>query len=59
MARYNVTLKATLKRGTFYWVAEVNADSEDEAVVSAEHLFMEEMEKAGDWEFDDYNVEAS
>ncbi len=56
MSRQTVTLKAELSRGTFYWVAIVNADSEDEAVVAAEHLFMAEVEKAGEWTFSDYEV---
>ena len=57
MSKKTVTLKAPLKRGTFYWVADVDADSEEEAVVAAENLFLKELENAGDWEFDDYNVE--
>lgn len=57
MALQKVTLQATLKRGTFYWVAEVDASSEEEAVVAAENLFLAEMENAKDWEFTDYNVE--
>jgi len=59
MAKMKVTLQATLKRGTFYWVADVNADSEEEAVVAAENLFMAETENASEWEFNDYNVEGS
>ncbi len=58
MARMTVTLKADMKRGSFYWVATVEADSKDEAIVAAEHLFQEEMEKAGDWSFDDFEVTA-
>ena len=57
MAKHKVTLQAKLKRGTFYWVTTVDASSEDEAVVSAENLFLAEMETANEWEFDDYNVE--
>ncbi len=57
MKRYKVTLRAALKRGTFYWVAEVAADSEEEAVTAAEHLFMAEVESPGEWTFDDYAVE--
>lgn len=57
MQRYNVTLKADLKRGSFYWVTIVEAVSEDEAIVSAEHLFLAEMENAADWSFSDSNVE--
>ncbi len=58
MALQKVTLQANLKRGTFYWVAEVEASSEEEAVTAAENLFQAEMEKAGEWEFNDYNVES-
>lgn len=56
MARMTVTLKAKLKRGSFYWVASVTAESKEEAIVAAEHLFQEEMEKAGDWSFTDFEV---
>ncbi len=52
-----VTLKAKLGRGEFYWVADVHADSEEEAVVVAENLFMAEMEKSQDWEFTDFDIE--
>lgn len=55
---HHVTLKATLKKGVFYWVCDVEADSEEEAVIAAENLFMAELEKAGEWEFSDYDVEA-
>ena len=57
MARQKVTLQAQLKRGTFYWVAEVDATSEEEAVVAAENLFLAELEKADEWEFSDFDVE--
>ena len=58
MAKMKVTLKAELKRGTFYWVTSVEADSEEEAVVAAENLFAAETETADEWEFSDYDVEA-
>lgn len=58
MANMRVTLKAKLGRGEFYWVADVNADSEDEAVIVAENLFLAEMEKSQEWEFTDFEVEA-
>lgn len=57
MSSYNITLKAPLKGGTFYWVTNVKADSEEEAVVAAEHLFMAEAANAADWEFSDYDAE--
>lgn len=56
MARMNVTLKAEMNRGIFYWVTTVEAESDDEAVVAAEHLFQEEMERAGDWSFSDFEI---
>lgn len=56
MAQMTVTLKAEMKRGCFYWVATVEADGNEEAVVAAEHLFQEEMEKAGEWSFDDFEI---
>ncbi len=57
MTNYKITLKADLKRGSFYWVTSVQADSEEEAVTAAEHLFMAEMEHAADWSFSDSNIE--
>ncbi len=55
--KYHITLKAVMKRGTLYWVADVNADSEEEAVVAAEHLFEAQMESPEEWTFDDFDVE--
>lgn len=57
MASYKVTLKADLKRGAFYWVTTLAANSEEEAITAAEHLFMAEMENAADWNFSDNDVE--
>lgn len=56
MARKRVTLKTSLKKGEFYWVAEVEADSEAEAVVAAENLFLAEIERVEEWEFTDFDV---
>lgn len=56
MQRRTVTLKAHLGRGIFYWVAQVEANSEEEAVTAAEHLFSAEMETQSSWEFDEYEV---
>jgi len=57
MARQKVTLQATIGRGTFYWVVDVEADSDEEAVVAAENLFLTEVERGGEWEFNDFLVE--
>ena len=58
MANYHVTLKATLKRGTIYWVADVQAPGEDEALGLAEELFLDELDDPkGGWKFDASNVE--
>lgn len=57
MASYKVTLKADLKRGSFYWVSTVDANSEEEAITAAEHLFMAEVENSADWSFSDSNIE--
>lgn len=54
--RKKVTLQANLRRGTFYWVTTVDADSEEEAIVAAENLFSAEMERADEWEFNDFDV---
>lgn len=58
MARMTVTLRAQMKRGIFYWVTSVDATGDEEAVVAAEHLFQEEMEKAGEWSFEDFEITA-
>jgi len=57
MSSYKVTLQSKLTHGTFYWVTNVNAASEEEAVTAAEHLFMEQIESAGEWDFADYDAE--
>lgn len=56
MAQKTVTLKASLRKGTFYWVCDVNANSEEEAVVAAENLFFAELDKSQEWEFSDFEV---
>ena len=57
MARKTVTMKAAMKRGTFYWVAQVDAASDEEAVVVAENLFLAEMEAGEEWAFDDFEID--
>ncbi|MEN3975213.1 hypothetical protein [Emcibacter sp. SYSU 3D8] len=55
--KYEVTLRANLKRGTFYWIATVEADSEDEAAMAAEELFEEQMDSGEEWAFEDFSAE--
>lgn len=55
--KYHVTLRAAMAKGTLYWVTDVTAQDEDEAVVAAEHLFEAQMEASHDWSFDDYDIE--
>ncbi len=57
MARQKVTLQAALPHGKFYWVTEVDATCEEEAVVAAENLFLSEMDRIDEWEFTDFDVE--
>ena len=57
--KYKVTLKANLRRGTLYWVAEINAGSESEAITAAEHLFEAQTESPEEWAFDEVDVEAA
>jgi len=57
MAQKHVTLKCELKRGTFYYVCDVDANSEEEAVAAAENLFASELENTEEWSFTDFNVE--
>ena len=56
MPRQTVTLKAEMPNGTFYWVTEVNADTEEEAVAAAEKLFLSEIEGSADWYFSEFEV---
>lgn len=56
MARQKVTLQASLPHGTFYWVTEVDAATEEEAVVAAENLFLAEMDRIEEWAFTDFDV---
>ena len=58
MAKFNVTLKAALKKGDIYWVAKVNATDEDAAMAVAEALFFKELDNPGQWSFDEADVEA-
>lgn len=57
MSAYKITLKSDLSHGTFYWVTNVNAASEEEAVTAAENLFLEQISNAIDWDFSDYDAE--
>lgn len=57
MSAYKVTLKSDVKLGTFYWVANVNAESEDEAVNAAENMFLEQLNGVEEWDFTDYDAE--
>jgi hypothetical protein len=54
-----VTLKSEVSRGTFYWVCDLEANSEDEALVSAQHLFDAQTEASEEWVFSDYDVDVS
>jgi hypothetical protein len=57
MAKYHVTLKASLADGELYWVAKVTAESEDGAMASAEALFTRQMNNAAEWSFSEADVE--
>ncbi len=57
MASYRVTLKCDVKLGTFYWVTEVEADGEDEAVNTAENRFLAQLSDTEEWDFTDYDAE--
>ncbi len=56
MSRQTVTLKAELPNGTLYWVTEVNAETEEEAVAAAEELFLSQIEDRADWHFSEFEV---
>lgn len=57
MSAYKITLKSDLSHGTFYWVTNVTAASEEEAVTAAEHLFLQQISNVKDWDFSDYDAE--
>ena len=59
MAKFHVTLQADLARGTLYWVADVEAGDEDDAMQVAEALFMKELENPEEWAFSAGDVEAA
>ena len=51
MAKYHVTLKASLSAGELYWVTDVTAENEDAAMDAAEVLFTRQMKNAAEWSF--------
>ena len=55
--KYEVTLRANLKRGSFYWIAVVEADSDEDAALAAEALFEEQMNSGEEWSFEDFSAE--
>lgn len=57
MAKFHVTLKATLRRGEMYWVSDVDAADEDAAMQAAEARFMQELDDAANWSFSEADIE--
>ena len=57
MSKKQVTLKAVLGKGVFYWVCEVEADTDEEAIVAAEHLLLSETSDNDDWQFNEFDVQ--
>ncbi|MBT5898992.1 MAG: hypothetical protein HOH61_24050 [Rhodospirillaceae bacterium] len=57
MAKYHVTLKANLPNGALYWVTDVVAGDEDAAMQVAEQAFTRQLDTAGEWSFDEADVE--
>jgi hypothetical protein len=55
--KYEVTLRTNLKRGTFYWISTVEAETEEEAAEEAERLFEEQMDSGEEWSFEDFSAE--
>ncbi len=45
-----------MPNGTFYWVTNVDAETEEEAVVAAENLFLSEIEDCDDWYFSEFEI---
>ncbi|MBT3369532.1 MAG: hypothetical protein HOA08_17605 [Rhodospirillaceae bacterium] len=52
-----MTLKANLADGALYWVADVNAATEDAAMTAAEASFARQMDNAAEWSFTEADVE--
>ena len=57
MAKYHVTIRATLATGILYWVTDVNSGSEENALKKAVEGFEREIDAAEDWNFSDYEIE--
>lgn len=57
MARYHVTVRATLATGTLYWVTDVTSGNEENALKKAVDSFQKELDVNDDWTFSDYEVE--
>lgn len=55
--KYRITLRTNLRRGSFFWVAEVEAANEEAAAVAAEKLFEEQMDSGEEWSFEEYDAE--
>jgi hypothetical protein len=55
--KYRVTLRTNLKRGSFLWVAEVEADGEEAAALAAERLFEAQMDSGEEWSFEEFAAE--
>lgn len=55
--KYEVTLRTNLKLGAFYWIATVEADSEEDAALAAEALFEQQMDSGEEWAFEDFSAE--
>lgn len=57
--KFKVTLKAELGAGILYWVADIDSDSDENAMAAAEALFLEAIDDGTDWAFTDYDVAPS
>ncbi len=57
MAKYHVTIRATLNSGTLYWVTDVNSGTEQNALKKATESFQKEMDTNEEWNFSDYEIE--
>lgn len=57
MAKFHVTLKATLPAGELYWVADVVAVDEDAAMQAAEEMFLTILDEGHEWSFSEADIE--
>ena len=57
MSKFHVALKAVLPEGELYWVSNVNATNETDAMKKAEKLFLSQLDRPFNWQFTEADIE--